>query len=88
MENNGFVNSLMSGSRKSSIFCEARITELSFLRTRFMALRIYSMAARLLRKRYAYYDEIKKSTGFMLRFSLMKLASNVYMLVNAFSDNH
>ena len=32
--------------------------------------------------------EIKKSTGFMLRFSLMKLASNVYMLVNAFSDNH
>ena len=40
MENKGFVNSLMSGSRKSSIFCEARITELSFLRTRFMALRI------------------------------------------------
>ena len=26
MENNGFVYSLMSGSRKSSIFCEARIT--------------------------------------------------------------
>ena len=31
--------------------------------------------------------ETKKSTGFMLRFSLMKLASSVYMLVNAFSDN-
>lgn len=60
MENNGFVNSLMSGSRKSSIFCEARITELSFLRTRFMALRIYSMAVRLLRKRYAYYDGNKE----------------------------
>ena len=74
MENNGFVNSLISGSRKSSMFCEARITELSFLRTRFMALRIYSMAVRLLRKRY---NSSMEATVFPMPRSLLLIYDKI-----------
>ena len=53
MENSGFVNSRIDGIKKSSIFWLARITEESFLRTRFMQLRRYSIVVIFERKRYS-----------------------------------
>jgi len=49
----GFVISLTSALLKSSIFWLAIITALPFLRTRFMAFRMYSMAVMLVKNRYS-----------------------------------
>ena len=53
MENRGLVISRMLGSRKSSIFWEARTMADSFFRTRFMLLRMYSIVTGLSRNRYS-----------------------------------
>src|SRR5699024_85816 len=80
MANRGFVSSQTSGIRKSLMFWLAMRMAESFLRTRFIAFRIYSIVV-LLAVPFAFLVVVKKRYSSSIAAAVLPLPSS-WLLIN------